>query len=62
LSTLLEKAFDLTCDCDDTLLSDLFLGGNIMAWKTPVLREIECGMEINMYGPEGDEDAGGVSF
>lgn len=27
-----------------------------MAWTKPVMREIECGMEINMYGPgEGDE-------
>ncbi|SFD83709.1 pyrroloquinoline quinone precursor peptide PqqA [Roseivivax sediminis] len=29
-----------------------------MAWKKPVIREIECGMEINMYGP----DEGGVLF
>jgi coenzyme PQQ precursor peptide PqqA len=27
-----------------------------MAWTKPVLREIECGMEINMYGPEHDEE------
>ncbi|TMM51236.1 pyrroloquinoline quinone precursor peptide PqqA [Sulfitobacter sabulilitoris] len=33
-----------------------------MAWTKPVIREIECGMEINMYGPEGEEDAGGVLF
>jgi coenzyme PQQ precursor peptide PqqA len=26
-----------------------------MSWTKPVLREIECGMEINMYGPEGEE-------
>ncbi|MDW4498655.1 pyrroloquinoline quinone precursor peptide PqqA [Sulfitobacter sp. D35] len=26
-----------------------------MAWTKPVLREIECGMEINMYGPEGED-------
>lgn len=25
-----------------------------MAWKKPVLREISCGMEINMYGPAED--------
>ncbi|MFZ5964430.1 pyrroloquinoline quinone precursor peptide PqqA [Thalassococcus sp. BH17M4-6] len=25
-----------------------------MAWTKPVVREIECGMEINMYGPEDD--------
>ncbi|OCX58101.1 coenzyme PQQ precursor peptide PqqA [Thioclava sp. SK-1] len=32
-----------------------------MAWAKPVLREIDCGMEINMYGPDsGDE--GGVLF
>jgi coenzyme PQQ precursor peptide PqqA len=32
-----------------------------MAWTKPVIREIECGMEINMYGPDhGDED--GVLF
>ncbi|MEM9129910.1 MAG: pyrroloquinoline quinone precursor peptide PqqA, partial [Pseudomonadota bacterium] len=22
-----------------------------MTWTKPVIREIECGMEINMYGP-----------
>jgi coenzyme PQQ precursor peptide PqqA len=33
-----------------------------MAWTRPTIREIECGMEINMYGPEHDEDAGGVLF
>ncbi|MBB3985208.1 pyrroloquinoline quinone precursor peptide PqqA [Sagittula sp. NFXS13] len=27
-----------------------------MAWNTPKIREIECGMEINMYGPENDEE------
>ena len=26
-----------------------------MAWNKPVVREIECGMEINMYGPDGEE-------
>ena len=26
-----------------------------MAWKKPVLREIKCGMEINMYGPAEDD-------
>ncbi|WP_370047729.1 pyrroloquinoline quinone precursor peptide PqqA [Salipiger sp.] len=26
-----------------------------MAWNKPVIREIECGMEINMYGPEHDD-------
>ena len=31
-----------------------------MAWAKPILREIECGMEINMYGPASDEDTGGV--
>ena len=30
-----------------------------MAWTKPVIREIECGMEINMYGPEHDD---GVLF
>ena len=34
-----------------------------MAWNKPTIREIECGMEINMYGPDGDEeDARGVLF
>ncbi|MGY9047805.1 coenzyme PQQ biosynthesis protein A [Puniceibacterium antarcticum] len=28
-----------------------------MAWAKPIIREIECGMEINMYGPDAD-DAG----
>ncbi len=26
-----------------------------MAWKKPVLKRIDCGMEINMYGPAEDE-------
>ena len=30
-----------------------------MAWNKPIIREIECGMEINMYGPEHDD---GVLF
>lgn len=29
-----------------------------MAWTKPTLREVACGMEINMYGPA--EDEGGV--
>ena len=29
-----------------------------MAWTKPIIREIECGMEINMYGPDSDDDAG----
>ncbi|TCP43321.1 coenzyme PQQ precursor peptide PqqA [Rhodovulum marinum] len=35
-------------------------GENIMAWKKPIVREIECGMEINMYGPDSDDH--GVLF
>lgn len=31
-----------------------------MAWTKPVIREIECGMEINMYGPDADDH--GVLF
>jgi coenzyme PQQ precursor peptide PqqA len=27
-----------------------------MAWSKPIIREIECGMEINMYGPDGDRE------
>ena len=27
-----------------------------MAWSKPVLRELNCGMEINMYGPDGDRE------
>lgn len=26
-----------------------------MAWSKPELREIECGMEINMYFPADEE-------
>ena len=26
-----------------------------MAWSTPKLKEINCGMEINMYSPSEDE-------
>lgn len=29
-----------------------------MQWSKPQIREIRCGMEINMYGPaEDDRDA-----
>lgn len=31
-----------------------------MAWTSPKIREIECGMEINMYGPDAGDD--GVLF
>ncbi|WP_195822302.1 pyrroloquinoline quinone precursor peptide PqqA [Roseobacter sp. MH60115] len=27
-----------------------------MAWTKPTLREIACGMEINMYGPGEDDE------
>jgi coenzyme PQQ precursor peptide PqqA len=38
-------------------LSNVFNGRrNTMAWAKPVIREIECGMEINMYGPDFDDD------
>jgi coenzyme PQQ precursor peptide PqqA len=26
-----------------------------MAWTKPTIREIACGMEINMYGPAEDD-------
>ncbi|KQS83129.1 MULTISPECIES: pyrroloquinoline quinone precursor peptide PqqA [unclassified Rhizobium] len=26
-----------------------------MAWKKPIIKNIACGMEINMYGPSEDE-------
>ena len=39
-----------------------FFRKNQMAWTKPIIREIECGMEINMYGPDSEEDAGGVLF
>ncbi len=29
-----------------------------MSWTKPILREISCGMEINMYGPADDRDDG----
>ena len=29
---------------------------NIMAWSKPSIRELECGMEINMYGPDHDDN------
>ena len=39
------------------------LGGTQMAWSKPIIREIECGMEINMYGPDGDRESDdGVLF
>ncbi len=27
-----------------------------MAWNKPKLREIACGMEINMYGPAEEDE------
>ncbi|MDQ1847293.1 pyrroloquinoline quinone precursor peptide PqqA [Gemmobacter fulvus] len=30
-----------------------------MAWKKPVVKQIACGMEINMYGPAEDDRSGG---
>ena len=30
-----------------------------MAWSKPDIREIECDMEINMYGPDHEEERGG---
>lgn len=27
-----------------------------MAWNKPKIREVECGMEINMYGPDSEDD------
>lgn len=27
-----------------------------MAWTKPNAREIKCGMEINMYGPENEDE------
>ena len=29
-----------------------------MAWTAPKLREVNCGMEINMYTPAEDEGRG----
>ena len=33
-----------------------------MAWIKPVIREIECGMEINMYAPDGEDRTDGDLF
>ncbi len=33
-----------------------------MAWSRPIIREIECGMEINMYGPDSDDNEIPVLF
>lgn len=33
-----------------------------MTWKTPVVKEIACGMEINMYGPAEDDTYEGELF
>lgn len=27
-----------------------------MTWSKPIIREIECGMEINMYGPDYEDE------
>lgn len=29
-----------------------------MAWNAPKIKEIHCGMEINMYAPSEDERRG----
>ena len=29
-----------------------------MAWTKPAIREVNCGMEINMYAPAEYEDQG----
>ncbi|MCV6585649.1 MAG: pyrroloquinoline quinone precursor peptide PqqA [Marinibacterium sp.] len=33
-----------------------------MAWTAPKLREVNCGMEINMYAPAEDERHDGDLF
>lgn len=33
-----------------------------MAWKKPVVKQIACGMEINMYGPSEDDQRQGTEF
>ncbi|MFA0789272.1 pyrroloquinoline quinone precursor peptide PqqA [Microbulbifer echini] len=33
-----------------------------MTWSKPVIIEIECGMEISMYGPSGDDERDGELF
>ncbi|MCI5038678.1 MAG: pyrroloquinoline quinone precursor peptide PqqA [Donghicola eburneus] len=27
-----------------------------MAWQKPILKEVACGMEINMYAPADDNE------
>lgn len=29
-----------------------------MSWSAPKLKEVNCGMEINMYAPSEDEGGG----
>ncbi len=29
-----------------------------MAWTKPVMTDVSCGMEINMYAPADDRDQG----
>ncbi|NDW46724.1 pyrroloquinoline quinone precursor peptide PqqA [Ruegeria sp. PrR005] len=31
-----------------------------MAWTAPKIREVNCGMEINMYAPAEDEGGRGA--
>ncbi len=33
-----------------------------MSWKKPIVREIACGMEINMYGPAEDDRRDDTAF
>jgi len=34
------------------------MGGEPMSWSAPKIKEINCGMEINMYAPSEDERRG----
>ena len=36
-------------------MSGMELEEDCMAWTKPTLKEIACGMEINMYAPAEDE-------
>jgi coenzyme PQQ precursor peptide PqqA len=36
----------------------IHMGGEPMSWSAPKIKEINCGMEINMYAPSEDERRG----
>jgi coenzyme PQQ precursor peptide PqqA len=45
-------------ECENLVMNKLHMGGKPMSWSAPKIKEINCGMEINMYAPSEDERRG----